>query len=512
MSLMYRAIWQDDRPKLLEDAFERFAIWANAKHGALTVPKEGKSESPGVDVEVIRGESPDAEALRCALHEEVEANGDRWTTTLTAISALRPEPTQHLWVDVEWVSEDSFRPVSRVAPRLVGELLRSSGGTGRRGPVKLMDTPVAYSPTQVEQFLVPQLTHRERDVPIVVISEDIRDDQTVTRRRAEEAAKILAGTASVVILPERCVNPLMKVVGRERSVWGGALRIYLPGFDLDDSPSRHTVIELGRLTRTFRTAGQLASQRLAPFVTARRAPDCYESVRHLIRPNASELERELAATQATAEQWEQRYLDALADHEDALRQIDEQERIIGRLRANGPAKVPSEPATDKTPAPLTCAEAIELATGLKRVALHPDAPREIETMDEEIEASNWAQVMWRGLRALDQYATEASEYNGFWHWCEQSGRSLWPANDKKLAMSESEAVMRGGLAKYRTLPVTTAVRPDGRVVMQAHLKIASGGGPNIPRVYFYDDTKGRTRKVHVGFIGPHRLMPNTKTN
>lgn len=31
-------------------------------------------------------------------------------------------------------------------------------------------------------------------------------------------------------------------------------------------------------------------------------------------------------------------------------------------------------------------------------------------------------------------------------------------------------------------------------------------------VYFHDDTGGTTGKVHVGFIGPHGLMPNTRTN
>ena len=31
------------------------------------------------------------------------------------------------------------------------------------------------------------------------------------------------------------------------------------------------------------------------------------------------------------------------------------------------------------------------------------------------------------------------------------------------------------------------------------------------RIYFYDDTHGNTGKIHVGFIGPHYLMPNTKS-
>lgn len=47
--------------------------------------------------------------------------------------------------------------------------------------------------------------------------------------------------------------------------------------------------------------------------------------------------------------------------------------------------------------------------------------------------------------------------------------------------------------------------------MRAHLKSAEGGGDLAPRVYFHDDSDGPTRKVHVGVIGPHYLMPNARS-
>lgn len=50
--------------------------------------------------------------------------------------------------------------------------------------------------------------------------------------------------------------------------------------------------------------------------------------------------------------------------------------------------------------------------------------------------------------------------------------------------------------------------------MLAHLKISEGGGNLASCVYFYDDTSGPTKRVHVGLIGPlscaeqvHELMP-----
>lgn len=79
-------------------------------------------------------------------------------------------------------------------------------------------------------------------------------------------------------------------------------------------------------------------------------------------------------------------------------------------------------------------------------------------------------------------------------------------------MAEGQTVRTSGkIAETRKLPVDRKVKPSGQIEMVAHLKISEGGGDNIPRVYFHDDTRGASGKVHVGFVGPHRLMPNTRT-
>jgi hypothetical protein len=80
-------------------------------------------------------------------------------------------------------------------------------------------------------------------------------------------------------------------------------------------------------------------------------------------------------------------------------------------------------------------------------------------------------------------------------------------------MTESQSVQQSSrLRNQRLLPVAREVCSDAKVVMLAHLKIAEGGGPLAPRVYFHDDTRGPTGRVHIGFIGPHKYMENTRTN
>ena len=150
-----------------------------------------------------------------------------------------------------------------------------------------------------------------------------------------------------------------------------------------------------------------------------------------------------------------------------------------------------------------------------RVMIGDPALREIEALEADEKASDWARELWKACRALNAYADESEFFQGgFWEWCEHSNstQNVWPATPKKLAMSESDTVMNSGpLRRTRRFLVDSNVDPSGYITMEAHMKIAEGGGQHIPRLYFYDDSKGRTRNIHVGFIGPHRLVPTTQS-
>lgn len=146
---------------------------------------------------------------------------------------------------------------------------------------------------------------------------------------------------------------------------------------------------------------------------------------------------------------------------------------------------------------------------LHHVVIPKSAEREIESLDQAEKSSIWAQKAWDGLRALNEYAQRPGDFKGgFWQWCESSHPIYrWPPTSDALAMSEGDYVM-SYLKDTRTFPISGDVAADKKIVMQPHLKIQKGGGENIPRIYFHDDTRGNTGKVHIGFIGPHRLVPN----
>ena len=145
----------------------------------------------------------------------------------------------------------------------------------------------------------------------------------------------------------------------------------------------------------------------------------------------------------------------------------------------------------------------------------PDtAPRELDGIDSAPNAYAWGITTWRGLQALSAYAqaSRAGFAGDFWVWCERGEALAWPATPKKLAMRESETVQNNPkLMRARLFDVDPQVDESGRIHMEAHLKISEGGGDLAPRVYFHDDTGGRTGKVHVGLVGPHSLVKNTKS-
>ena len=76
-------------------------------------------------------------------------------------------------------------------------------------------------------------------------------------------------------------------------------------------------------------------------------------------------------------------------------------------------------------------------------------------------------------------------------------------------MKESDNVLNHErLYKQRVLPVSSEVDDSERVFMEAHLKFSGG---LAPRLYFFDDTKGITGKIHIGGIDPHSRWENSTT-
>ena len=191
----------------------------------------------------------------------------------------------------------------------------------------------------------------------------------------------------------------------------------------------------------------------------------------------------------------------------------DQLRAYVRLLGKTPEVI--EQQVDEHVVASSCREAIQTAQQLDLIVIHPDAPQDIERLDQDEDSRLWAAKISRCLRSLNTYANHKrnGDFEGnFKTWCDNSGHDDRLNSRKFVALRESETVRKNRLLmSKRHFPIAQSISASGRIAMESHLKVVEGGGMNIPRIYFHDDTR-RTGKVYVGFIGPHDLVPNKSKN
>ena len=537
MSLLYRAMWQADSDGLLDIADDQFRSWARGKHQSLELPDEGDSPPGDVDVRIVRHSNEYGSIRRWVLHEDDEES--RWITTLTAIHESSTVEGW-LWIDVENVRTEYFAPAEIAAPRLARNLLAALPSS-HRGPLQLAVKGLPLGLPELDQFML-HLVDPRRDLPLVVFSTSRNTSPQVTNDRVNKAAKALAGLGQVYLLLPRAQAAFTERLGTEMSVWSGACRVYLPGVNLEDlEPHRHRYFLARRLGWQSLDAGLLLARHLSPLVARQRAPEVYVKLRGLLDYDfqaqrdelLDELEREMsdnsdlvAKVQSTTESYELAAMEA-EDLDELL--VRSQQNLVDVWTAIDSAGVRREveeqmglrmkQSEELVPDPPdACGELAPLAQlYLDRVTFPDEACVDIERLDQHLEGRKWARTSWRALQALNAYAKDSDTFSGGFHaWCASGRPFSW--NKDKMAMSESETVKnRPEFRQRRMLPIDPlalpeAERTEGTIFMEAHIKVAEGGGPLAPRIYFYDDTDGATGNIHIGFFGPHDYMINTRSN
>ncbi|WP_157186654.1 coiled-coil domain-containing protein [Nocardia jiangxiensis] len=569
MSLLYRAIWIDSAPDVPEIGLDRLRSWIKHKTaGSIVVPDEGAvtgavvvpARSPGepeqryeADLRIDRASGTEVvpKALS-ATFTELRADGTRWDTTLRTWTETHGNgELGWLWVDVECVGLGDHDNVPIAAPRLAVDLIRY-GASPIRGPVLLSSMPKAVVGAEAGTRLAELILAPERDIPVVVFSSGgerlAKMPPTHTFEQiTQKAADRLAGIAVIYIADDAGCAALTARLGENYGIWGGAFRIYLPGLDLEASSEylRHRYVRTDRYIRFRDLAANIISRTVGPISSARRPPDSYYTARDMLRMSKSsdwellarileEQNDNLAARNASITEdlshAEEKYMNLVIDLEDSFKEREDlatqlataQQQIRAQnelLRRNGIADDSWDVHLESDAIPDSADNLSEAAAQAQlylsdRLVLPEAALRDLDELDATIESKAWGQTAWRGLRALHAYAVDQSNgvcLGSFWDWCAGSMNPLaWPATAKKLSMRESYTVEgNAALRGARVLPVSTTVSRDGEVYMPAHLKISTGGGNLAPRIYFHwDPTES---KIHIGFFGPHKYLPNSKT-
>jgi hypothetical protein len=206
---------------------------------------------------------------------------------------------------------------------------------------------------------------------------------------------------------------------------------------------------------------------------------------------------------------------ALLQQDEALQELDDLQRRLAFLerqfRDRGEV-VPYPDDEDEFPSEVKFTmDAMKYAAELLPwLALSPGASDRCGDLDEQHSAPITAKRAWRALRALNDYAQskyEARTHSNFRDYCRETpaGFLSFPVDD--VALTESGPTLeRSDLRAARVFRVPSEVSAEEQVLMAAHIKVA-GIGNLAARLHFHDDTTGATKKVHVGYLGPHLPLP-----
>lgn len=483
--------------------------------------------------------------MRWRMKEHVSEKLGTWQSTVTVRADHRDaRPLTWVQVDIEnRPSQDDRAPKRASTPRIARLLLESL--RARDGLADVRAEPTFIEPEDVDE-VIEELCDQERRLPIVVASVPYgKDPDEWAETVLETVFKHLAGLAVMYILLPEAQGTFNQAL-EFHPVFGGGMRTYLPGIDPAWKPDaqRHPVMSRRYIEASpHRAAATLAAlpQQLALRSTLPTALRTLPLQRTRPRPatHGSEVERlrdeneALSALLDDAEQTEAaqaKEADRLkADLDKAERSVDdargENEELYEQLqKARHQARYLQQQlskagqgaiayATDGMQPgidyPETFADLLDRFSELPHLRFTGN--RKITCDLDSQSVTNWLQVAWDALLALNHFAKASADgrANGdFRRWCQSEDSDEFPFPVGKVKIRESDGTADAPkFRRPRMLPVPKAVHRDGKVFMQAHLRI--GGGNTVsPRLHFYDDGPN-TGLVYVGYLGPH--LRNSQT-
>lgn len=525
MSVLYRAVWTDGASGAnLDDLRHCAAAWAQETSEPAPLV-EGQTE---LDVSQGRHRRIDyrpvtPEAFEFTASDQKPGDATVWTTVIRVVA---DDTGVHTLVENRMESDDFTLRVSVGRPKVVHELLEVTAKP-LLGTSVLLTEPQAVPASGID-ILTDLLAAPGRTLPVIVCSEPGGNHDGSWLTWANRIASRSEGVAAVVTLDHDAVTAFKGVLG-DLAIWGGGIRVYAPIPVTPDSDGwRHRYYLRARLEGANQATIDRIVYSVAQLSARRRVPDVFAVFAERTGLPADALDGMIPASEldAAREQWEFDRDLALAEHseleKELARAIGHLARLKDELISRGLGEIlwgtQHEIAAAVPDEVQDTSEAVLAAqTYLTRWLSIPDAaPQELDDIDTAPNSFAWGNTTWRGLRALAAYAEDRAngwDKGGFWEWCAEGPLLGWPATSKKLSMSESETVQNSDkLSRTRIFKVDTAVAHAGEITMLAHLKISEGGGNLAPRVYFHDDTRGATGKVHVGLVGPHYLVPNKSRN
>ena len=358
------------------------------------------------------------------------------------------------------------------------------------------------------QALAHLLLDVDRVLPVVVITPVERyDDDTDTYRTepmvdAERIAATLVGLAHVTVFETAALTyQLTEIVGRELSVFGGAVRLYWPGIDEEERPGGHKLWMPDRLAHPRNQPFEsVLLRRIASSATFRVSAASLDA--RLRTTIESQRRSEIAALFARAQEaslapeWQSELerawteLDRLRDDyaEVAAQLAVAHENLRAMARHTPPAVIADDLAggEDTTTGVRTVAQAVEEAGAVCRHLVILDEARD----SARRAAYRQPARVYRALLAMDEVAGEwsgGSLPTGF--------RDAFAEHGFVFASDVSPSALGRYAHEYER------TYDGGTVALGPHLAIGRGSPVACCRIYFYLDEERHL--FVVGHVGNH---------
>ncbi|EPR43352.1 hypothetical protein dsx2_2396 [Desulfovibrio sp. X2] len=177
------------------------------------------------DIWAFRADDPDK-----------EIPGRTWTTEVTLGQAHKTGPLLSLRLTAS-TSEDEFQ-IEPHPPGLLHQISRKCGLAV--GAYKIESKPWVIASEDDIEKLINMLEDSRRVLPIFIASGDVRSKNPNSPLiNTGLLASATVGLAHVVVLPGEYTYSLSDKFGKMRSVFHGAVRVFMPGFSASANPYEH---------------------------------------------------------------------------------------------------------------------------------------------------------------------------------------------------------------------------------------------------------------------------------
>lgn len=500
----------ENRANAAETAIDEILRWAQKRSGGRLPPNAWTQQSfdhnlGGRNCDGIRLQSGDSDIWAIRADDPDKQVAERvWTTEV--VIGQNPEQSPRFSARLLVSTPEGDLVVEPHTPGFVQQLTESCGLVS--GLRKLSHYPMQIESDLDAEDLIDFLIDPNRQLPIFVVTLANNEQDRHPTLDVDALSRAVLGLAHVALVhPDACWQ-LTNRFGKFKSVFGGAARVYLPGFSEDANPYQHRLVLADQIAtpdggaRCARWIRQLAAEEsvrrtrlgrdVLPFAAIRNA--VLQLRQETLKSQNASATDQLVAANARIEALEKQVAQGAVENQYYL---DEYERERNRAQA---AEAQAQSAGYLVQ---------ELTRRLKETGSDPDA--QIELPSSWVDFVEWCHRHLSGRLALTpraQSGLRKPEYSAV----ETAARALlWLANECRDQRIEggggtlNNITIMDGILNASCGDDTYDFDWNGRR-LSADWHVKSGGNTRDPsrclRIYYCFDPQ--TQQIIVSDMPAHR--------